>query len=238
MRASHRLAERSVLTVPVKSVTWLPARSTKASFIPVGTNVPVIQEPKSDGVAGPLGCKTVAVFCITGGGSIPREIEDIAFVANHVARHVDRLRLVTLGRGSKEAEEKLRRALNGAPVEFVARGLLPAEEISRTLAASDAMLFPRRCVSTNSTSAMAAISCGLPIIAYSTPQALPPLTEAGVMLVPWSDREQLAEATVRVLNDKQLWQKLRSQSLRAYGQYFSWDAIADRYIQSLSRTSR
>jgi glycosyltransferase involved in cell wall biosynthesis len=238
IRTSYRLAERSVLTVPVKSVSWLPARSRKVSFIPVGANVPSLHELKDDSVARAPGRKTVAVFGITGGGSVPREVEDIAFVMNHVARHVGRLRLVTLGRGSKEAEEKLRRALNGAPVEFVARGLLPSEEVSRTLAASDAMLFTRSHLSTNSTTAIAAISCGLPLIAYSKPQALPPLTKAGVLLVPSGDREQLAEATVRVLNDERLRQDLRSRSLSAYGQYFSWEAIADRYIQSLATISR
>jgi glycosyltransferase involved in cell wall biosynthesis len=67
---------------------------------------------------------------------------------------------------------------------------------------------------------------------------LAPLTEAGVLLVPSGDREQLAEVMVRVLSDERLRQDLRSRSLRAYAQHFSWDAIADRYVQSLSRTNR
>src|SRR5207249_10400100 len=40
MNTSYRWAERSILNVPLESVSWLPPAPTKAVFIPVGSNVP------------------------------------------------------------------------------------------------------------------------------------------------------------------------------------------------------
>jgi glycosyltransferase involved in cell wall biosynthesis len=53
------------------------------------------------------------------------------------------------------------------------------------------------------------------------------------MLVPYGDREALAEALSRVLSDEQLWQQLHERSIQAYQRYFSWDAIAEQFVKAL-----
>ena len=43
MRWSCRLSDKVILTIPIEHVSWLPAYSPKAKFIPVGANIPIIQ---------------------------------------------------------------------------------------------------------------------------------------------------------------------------------------------------
>jgi glycosyltransferase involved in cell wall biosynthesis len=233
MRISYGLAEKSILTISLELADWLPAAPAKASFIPVGANVPArrelgYQEENQHG-----GPKTVAIFGVTGGGAVPSEIEDIAFALREAAKHVPAIRLVTLGRGSKEAEAKLRQALGGTPVELAALGILPAEEVSRVLSAADAMLFVRAHLTTQRGSAIAGIACELPLVAYSGPWTGPPVTEAGVLLVPQGNREELARALTRLLVDDVLREELRQRNLHAWQQHFSWSAIAQRLVMAL-----
>jgi len=233
LRAAHRLAEKSVLTVPLTGVRWLPGGSRKAFFIPIGANVPAIQKQQSNGASHAARPKTVAVFGITGGGAIPREIDDIAYAMSHVARHFENPRLLTLGRGSEEAEGKLRRALDGASVDLVAMGVLPPEEISSLLTSSDALLFVRGPISTNRGSAIAGIACGLPVVGYSGSDAQSPLAEAGVVLVPQDNREALARELTRVLSNEQLWETLHQRNLLAWQRHFSWSSIARQFMKAL-----
>jgi glycosyltransferase involved in cell wall biosynthesis len=230
MRCAYRLSEASIVCVPLESVSWLPANAVKARFIPVGANVPAR-------TGGPVrnghGAKTVAVFAITDDGDISREVSDIAFAAKAAAERVPRLRLVTLGRGSLEAEPRFRRLLEGSPVEYRALGVLSAAEVSRVLSSSDLSLFVRGPVSTQRTSALASIACGLPLVAYAGPYLPTPLAEAGVVAVLYGDREGLVEAAVRVLSDRQLRLDLRQRSQRAYEKYFSWEAVAACFVNLL-----
>jgi len=51
--------------------------------------------------------------------------------------------------------------------------------------------------------------------------------------VPYRDREALAAALVRVLNDDSLRAELRRKSRDAQRREFSWNAIAQKYIDAL-----
>jgi glycosyltransferase involved in cell wall biosynthesis len=233
MRCSYWITNKSILTIPLEHVSWVPRNPSKATFIPVGSNIPPSVRQDSNGRGEMPKSKTIAVFSMTDGGIAP-EIEDIAFTVKSVGMQVQRPRLITLGRGSKRAEETLRKKLAGVPVEFVALGLLSPGEVSKTLAASDVLLFTRGSLSTQRGSAIAGIACGLPIVAYSNSKARPPLSEAGVLLVPQGNRKELSQAVARVLTDAQLWEELHGRSLRAHEKYFSWDAIADKFVKILS----
>ena len=233
MRRAYWWAERSILNVPVESLAWIPRDHAKALCIPVGSNVEqVTRRQEHHGVAEQK-AKTVAVFGVTGRESGRREVVDIARAVCRAAEAVPSLRLVVMGRGSKEAEGSLRRAMNGAKVELTVLGLLPAEDISRLLAEADVLLFVRGQFSTQRTSGIAGIACGLPVVGYAGPQTGPPLTEAGVTLVPQGNGEALADALTRVLSDGNLWQRLHKQTVDAYRRYFAWEAIAERFMETL-----
>ena len=230
MRLAYRSAERSIVTVPLDRVSWLPHNPTKAVFIPVGANLPEPRvEAQAETPATPA-TKTIAVFGVTGGEHILPEVRDIAYAANHVAQRLPDLRLVVLGRHSQDAREALTRALDGTRVQLSVLGLLPAEEVSQTLSRADALLFVRGQLSSQRGSAIAGIACGLPVVGYAGPQTGFPVTEAGVALVPQGDREALAGALARVLVDDTYRSQLRERSRRAYQAHFSWSAIASRYL--------
>jgi glycosyltransferase involved in cell wall biosynthesis len=230
LRTAYRRAERVVLNVPLDRVGWLPVDAAKAECIPVGANVPVA----AGGVPGAEHHgKTVAVFGVTGGDSGRREVDEIGRAVQSAAEAVPDLRLIVLGRGSKETEAALRKAVNGTRVDVSVLGLLPAEDVSGVLAGADVLLFVRGPLSSQRTSGIAGIACGLPLVGYAGPYTGPPVTEAGVVLVPWGDHAALASALRGVLADDALREHLRGRSLRAYRRYFSWDAIAGRYVEAL-----
>jgi len=233
MRWAYRVADTSILCFPLEGVSWLPPNPAKASFIPVGANIPAVTA-RAKAARNGHEPKTIAVFGVTDGGNISQEVSDIVLTARKAAEHVPRVRLVTLGRGSAESEARFREALNGSPVEYQALGLLPAQEVSRVLAASDVALFVRGPISTQRGSAIASIACALPLVAYARPCLPGPLAEAGVVPVPYGDREGLAQAALRVLTDSQLWLELHQRSERAHQKYFSWEAVAARFTELLN----
>jgi glycosyltransferase involved in cell wall biosynthesis len=168
-----------------------------------------------------------------------REVGDIASAMRFAAANGGQLKLVFLGRGTEEARREIEDAFRGAPVQISNLGLRDAEEVSRILAESDAMLCVRGQLYPRRGSALAGIACGLPIVGYAGAAEGTQLMEAGVELVPYGDRPALGAALARVLGDGGLWQELRRKSLRAQQDYFSWNTIAARFVEALGarRTS-
>lgn len=236
MRRLFQQVAKVILTVPADKTAWLPANRAKAVFIPVGANLLPV-----DANTSPLHRRSatpvVAVFGVTGGGSIPREARDIAQAVNYAAAIAGRLRLLVLGRHALDAREALEQRLDRSRVELETRGVLPAVEVAHLLANADALLFVRGHISSRRTSAIAGIACGIPVVAYSGTETAAPITEAGVVLAPEGDIHALSEALTRVLRDPESANQLRERSRMAQQRYFSWDAIAARYAQFL-RESR
>lgn len=167
MRTALRCAARRVLTVPLKQVPWLPRNTQKTVFIPVGANFPEIDHQNKNTAAQLPFVPSVAVFGITKGAPGADEIEDIVYAAKQAKSKVARLRLIVIGRGSAEREITLRKRLEGSEIELQVLGLLPAEEIRKTLAGASAMLCVRGYISSRRGNAIAGIVCGLPVAGYS-----------------------------------------------------------------------
>jgi glycosyltransferase involved in cell wall biosynthesis len=232
MRWSYHLSDSTILTVPLEQVSWLPGRRPKAAFIQIFANLAPLSTtgrfPRSGNAA-----KTITVFAITDAGDTSHEVADIALAARTVAEKWPGTRLVTVGRGSAESAPKFREALQGSSVEFTALGILPADEVSQVIADSDVSLFVRGTINTQRGSAIASIANAIPLVAYSASVMPGPLAEAGVMGVPFLDSDKLAEATVRVLGDPQLWSELSERSRLAHLKYFSCEAVANRFWEVL-----
>jgi len=177
--------------------------------------------------------KTIAVFAVTDAGDIDREVSDIVRTAKRSAERGLHVRLVTVGRGSAESQGRFRQALEGSAVEFSALGVLPADKVSQILSNADVSLFVRGPITTQRGSAIASIASAVPLVAYSNPNLPAPLAEAGVVGIPYLDGEELAEATVRVLTDSQLWLDLHERNRCAYKKYFSWEVVASRFLEVL-----
>ena len=228
----YQHAERSAFTVALSTVEWLPSKRSRAAFIPIGANIPSLCTQRNYTTTETP--KVVTVFSVTGGNARARETEDIAHAIRSVNAQLGPVRLEVFGRGAENAQKLLEETLSVPGIELRVRGVIPAEEITRTLAAAHVLLFVRGVINSHRGTAIAGISCGLPVVAYGKAGDDPAIDAAGFQLAPWHNPSALAAELLRVLADARLWQGLHERSLRAQAEYFSWDAVAGRYAQLLS----
>lgn len=236
VRKLYEKADRAIFADPLDAIPWLPAQHAKAVFIPIGANVPESLSSANAIANTNSSTKTIAVFCLSNSSNRGNELADVSYAIRSVASQGMKVRVVFLGRGTTEAGDDIARAFAGITAEVLNLGLVPAAEVSRTLAASHVMLcvrgqlFPRR------GSAIAGIACGLPIIAYAGASEGGPILEAGIELAPYRDTDALASVLSRVLTDNDLWQQLHERSVQAHRNYFSWDVIAKALVNALGAT--
>jgi glycosyltransferase involved in cell wall biosynthesis len=229
----YKIAAKSIFTVPLKTVAWLPLAKNKAAFIPIGSNIP---ERAHHRVAPTSATKekTVIVFGVTASpGATEQEVREISVVMLGASKALGRLRLVVVGRGSVEAAELLGKTLRGGDVELLVRGLLTAEEIAAEFESADALLFVRGAVTPQRGTAIAGIASGIPIVGYRDGNIDGPLQQAGVEWAPWQDRHALSQGLIRVLSDPNFWMELHERNLKVYGRYFSWAVIAKQFCKVL-----
>jgi glycosyltransferase involved in cell wall biosynthesis len=232
MRKLFEQSEREVLTVPPETLHWLPSDQTRSTSIPIGANIPDYRGNRM--FSAEQTPKMIAVFSVTGGDTRSQEVHDIVLAARRVKQRVGRLRLEVFGRGCEEARELLERSLNGSGIELHVRGVIPAEEITRTLTGAHALLCVRGLTTARRGTAIAGIACGLPVVGYGQPGSDPAVDAAGVRLAPWRNSEALSDELAQVLTDEKLWLEMHERSLRAQVQFFSWDAVAHRYLNMLT----
>jgi glycosyltransferase involved in cell wall biosynthesis len=236
MRGALEISEAAVFTVPTGKISWFGGQRDNAYFIPVGANLPISDEAVSSRKSISIGEKlTIAVFGVTGGQAGKKEIENIVDAVKFAASRMKNLRLIVLGRNAQSAETELRKSLSETTVELQVLGVLPAEDVARTLSISDVLLFVRGHISSRRGSAIAGIACGLPMIAFEGPETAPPITEAGLALYSPARKGDLGDVLVRVLEDEHYRTTLAQRSWRAQVQYFSWRAISGRYAEFLRK---
>src|SRR5271166_3767246 len=180
---------KAIFADPLETIPWLPRNESKAAFIPIGANIPARQRESISPSNG--NAKTIAIFCLSDPPNRERELAEIVRAVKCATESGLNARVVFMGRGTSEASDDIKRAFHSVPVEVSDLGLQPANEVSRILSEADAMLCVRGPLYPRRGSAIAAIACGLPIIAYAGAAEGTPLAEAGVELVPHADREAL-----------------------------------------------
>jgi glycosyltransferase involved in cell wall biosynthesis len=231
MRHAIAITTRSIFTVPMEKISWLPPQQHNAHFIPVGPNLPILESPAHARAKSQI--PTVAVFSITGGEPGVVETHTIVSAVRHAAQKLGRLRLSVFGRNAESAEATLRKSLGDVPVEISVEGLLEERQLIERLSAADVLLFVRGPISSRRSSAIAGIACGLPVIAYAGSETAPPITDAGVVLVSPNNQDELNAALLRVLSDSAYSSDLAAKSRAAFVQHFSWPSIAALYASFL-----
>jgi glycosyltransferase involved in cell wall biosynthesis len=239
MLCAYWLADRSVLPVPLDSVPWLPDPAPKASFVPVGANIPSLDDLAGDGFVPTTSLvPKVAVFGVSTWPSAKRqEVEAITWVLQRVCSELGELHLLVIGRGAKEAEASLRSGLSGSRVILTVDGLLPSREVSTRLSCCHALLFVRGPLSTRRGSGLAGIACGLPIVAYAGRETGFPLTQAGAVFVAQDDVLALADGLTRILRDGNLRHSLCVRNHTVFREWFAWDKIAERVSKVFDGTN-
>jgi glycosyltransferase involved in cell wall biosynthesis len=232
MRRALAEAGLAIFTVEPQKLSWPPAELPPPStFIPVGANLPIPDEPAAPARRNSI--PTVGVFSITGGDSGTRETQLILSAIRYAASKIGRLHLSVFGRHAELRESELREGLRDSPVSLAVEGVVDPEQVVQKLSACDVLLFVRGAISSRRSSAIAGIACGLPIIAFSGSETASPITDAGVVLVPPDQPDQLNSALVQVLSDRDLRDKLSARSRAAFQQHFSWPSIARRFASLL-----
>ena len=235
MRLAYRHSERSILTIPVNQASWLPSDQRKVSFVPIGANIPSLDDLHESGQLQiqndcSSSSPTVAVFGITDrppGQDL--ETQAIVYALRNASRTVGKVRLWVFGRGAKQAEAMLRKGLEDTSVLLSVEGVLPEHEVSLRLASCDAFLFVRGPLASNKGSGLAAVACGLPIVAYCNKDT-GFLQEGGILCVPPGDLTSLGAELARVLADHTLRQKMRERTQSLFRQRFCWDSIAEQFM--------
>jgi hypothetical protein len=235
IRALHRFAQISIVTLPLAKIPWLAPQDHKAVAIPIAANVP--EEPPGADSAPPArknsNLKTVAVFCYTPGPNAVHEVADTVQAIRAARSQGIAVRLIAVGRSTAEMSAEIESGLAGSGAEIAILGMLPAEEITAQLSAADVQLFVCGPVSQRRSTALAGIACGLPIVGYEGLTEGTPIAEAGLYLVPYRDSAALGAALTKVLQDDELAAQLRRKSCVAHAKYFSWDAVAGHYLRAL-----
>jgi hypothetical protein len=232
MRRAADLADLAIFPVDPSRLSWLKTPPKNALFIPVGPNLPISTQAAL--ATCPHDLPTVGVFSITGGDNGARETREILATIRSASGRVGKLRLMVFGRHAEMREAALRDGLRGLPVELSVEGVASPPAVIEKFRQCDVVLFVRGVISSRRSSAIAAISCGLPVIAYSGAETAPPVTDAGVVLIPEGRADELAPALVHVLTDEGLRSSLSSRSQAAYERSFSWNQIAAAYAKHLS----
>jgi glycosyltransferase involved in cell wall biosynthesis len=237
MREAVRLADLSILTAPPDKVPWLDGLPQRTVFIPVGANLPSPERAWQYEKASTT-TPTVGVFSLSEGQVGASEVNLVADAVSHVTEKLGLLRLLILGRNSDVARPILEEKLRGKRIELSIRGVLPADEVVQLLGSCDAMLFPRGPIANRRGSAVAGIACGLPVVGREGWETAPPITEAGVALIPSDATQEFGPALVRVLADPEYRASLAGRSREAQRKYFSWEAIAKAYANALSARAK
>jgi glycosyltransferase involved in cell wall biosynthesis len=241
LRVMHRsiaLTDQSVFTVAPEQLSWVGRMDMQKdwSLIPVGANLPSLSvRQKHEKLHSP---PTVAVFSITGGTAGDCETRDVIAALRQASVKLGTLRLLVFGRHAELREQALREALKDVTVTVDIAGVVDGHALLQKFAEADVLLFVRGTISSRRSSAISGIACGLPVIALRGSETAPPITNAGVFLLPENLEEQvlqsqLAEALVRILSDNELRAELVQRSSVAYAEFFAWPAIASRYCQFL-----
>jgi glycosyltransferase involved in cell wall biosynthesis len=234
MKRLVRLSDLVIFTLPRDKISWLPAETQNFVFIPVGANLPAPERAWEEQRSSTGSKPVVAIFSLSDKPTLAKEVSQIAQAVSDAAKQVGALEVVVLGRNSEAGGEELRLALAGSLAEVRILGLISGDEVVRVLGASDVMLFARGPISSRRGSAIAGVACGLPVIAAEGSETTPPITEAGVDLVPEElVPEEFGVALARVLTDPLYRASLAQRSRDAQRRFFSWSVIARQYTQAL-----
>jgi hypothetical protein len=233
VRTLHRFTQKSIFTIPLDTVPWLPANDTKSVSIPLGPNVPENLTNRSalQGLNGSQ--KTVVVFCVSAPPYGQQEINDVAAATRVAAADGTKLRVVFVGRGTAESKTAIDHAFEGTGIEVCNRGMCEATEVSRIFSESDAMIAVRGKLYLRRGSALAGLACGLPMVAYAGAAEGTIINEAGITLVPFGDQTALGSALREILTDSALWREMHEKNLRFQQKYLSWSVISAAFVAFL-----
>ncbi len=233
-----RAASRVWISIPAWEACWRPyalGRKVPFAWMPVPSNVPYVAQPGSIARLRQryLGDGQLLAGCFGIHGS--KATKQLEAVIPLVMKACPELVTLLLGKGSQECRDALTAQLPELAGRIHAAGTLAPDLLSEHLAACDLMLQPYPDgISTRRSSAMAALSHGVPLITTTGF-----LTEdfwmhsPAIVTVPAGDAPAFADAAARLLRDPGRRQRMGMEARRLYDARFDIRHV----IAALRRTS-
>lgn len=219
---------------------YYPRLSKKVRRIPVGSNIPVM--PAGAGLeTSPAGQHPPLTLGIFGTGH-PWEQHEVAMKILKglldIGLQAKLLCIGDLPGCNPDRYRKLRRyetemGLSGL-IEWT--GWIPGEEVSHCLQSVDIFLALHRSgITGRSSTLIAALAHGLPVIAAGGPDADDWLIESGAMeIVAPRDPAGAIQAATKLASDASLRKHLGQQALRFHQRHFSWEAIRAEFLDVIA----
>lgn len=210
--------------------SWFP--DTDVRHLPVGSNIPTV-DAKARRVREQLEIAPDAfVLGLFGSAHPSRLLGHVNDAVAACARAVSDGRLLYVGPDG----DQVRAALTRDDL-LVDAGPLPAEDVSRCLAAMDLYLAPfEHGVSTRRGSFLAGLQHGLPTVSTRGSETGPQLRGRGgtaFELVPWSDRDAFVSRTVDLALAPRRRERMGRAARDVYTSTFDWPEIAQTLRRAL-----
>lgn len=234
IRRLYHLAKKPLFSDPLDQISWISKADKKSVFIPVGASIPE-PSPRQQQVNT---VKAIVVYCLDGPPYLTEELTDILQAVRVASDGGIKIRLVFLGKGTKEAKSAIDDLFGSLPIELTILGMQSPEMVRQILSDSHVMLFVRGLLTSRRSSAIAGISCGLPVLAYEGACEHTHLAKAGVELVPYRDAFRLGGKLKDLLEDSQYWKNLHRKSVSVHKEYLSWDSIAGRFVEAFTLNNK
>ena len=165
-----------------------------------------------------------------------KSVETVIRAMGPIRERLPRARLVVIGEGPHRPllERETRRLGLAEAVEF--RGYIGGEELVEFLNRAHLLVNPSPKEGWGLT-VVEANACGLPVVASDRPGLRDSVRdgESGI-LVPFGDPEAFAEASLRILGDPALWERLSRGAIARVGE-LTWDRCARETLAVVERVA-
>jgi len=147
-----------------------------------------------------------------------------------VLKAIPNAKLAIAGGGTEAANLRTQIKKLGVERSVFMLGRLPREQVAELMAAANVFVLPSMFESFGLV-LLEAMAVGTPVVCTRTQGALEVLEDGEEgLVVPLADVDALAEAIARVLNDRQLAARLRTNGLKKVRERFSWEETAKRTL--------
>ena len=155
-----------------------------------------------------------------------------------VLKDIPNAKLAIAGWGPEAANLKIKIDELGIAGSVHMLGAIQREEVAELMAAADVFVLPSL-VESFGMVLLEAMAVGTPVVCTRT-QGAADIIEGGVngVTVPPADDDALAEAIVRVSNNRELAKRLRTNGLKTVKEKFSWERTAKLTLASYERVCR
>lgn len=165
---------------------------------------------------------------------VSKGIFDLIEIWNLVVEKNKNAKLAICGTATEEMLEEINKKIRGFGLEdnIFYLGFLPTDEVFRNLKSSRIFVFPSH-EEGFGIAVCEAMACRLPVVAYNLP-VFKEIFPEGLVSVKMGDYHSFSEAILKLLTDKEKYDKLKSEAAKIALRY-DWDDVARRELTYITK---